>query len=146
MPERVPCDHPSVETVRATLARAGRTDRPKVALPDEPDRFPADELVHVALGREQCHARIDRAIDDSLEIRGVYATRRQAREADGENKLIAWAEREGIDLGRSVLVDVVEPGFVYGLRKAGTTTVYEVPERPKDSLASIAEDLEGDDD
>jgi hypothetical protein len=49
-----------------------------------------------------------------------------------------------------VLVDVVEAGELYGVRRAGTSTVYELPETSRnDSLAAIAErtrDAETEDD
>lgn len=141
MPDRVAADNPSVETVRATLTGAGATDRPRVALPeDASESFPVDEVVRLVLDGRTRFARIDRALDDGVEIRGAYDNRRLAREADGENRLVEWVEREDLDLGRSVLVDVVEPGELYGLRRPGASAVYEPPETTRDdSLAAIAE-------
>ena len=146
MVERVSSENGSVETVRATLASAGATGRPRVAVPAEAaDRFPADEVVTLVLGGKTYHARIDVALDDSLEIRGAYDNRRMAREADGENRLVEWADREGVDVGRSVLLDTVVDGERYGVRKPGETCVYEVPETTTDSsLDSIARSLEDD--
>lgn len=141
MTDRVSSENASVETVRATLASAGATGRPRIAVPEEAaDRFPADELVTLVLGAKVYHARIDLALDDSLEIRGAYDNRRLAREADGENRLVEWAEREGVDVGRSVLLDVVEAGELYGVRRPGTNAVYELPGSSRDdSLSAIAE-------
>lgn len=131
-----------VDTVRATLARAGRTDRPKVALPDDDrDRFPAGEVVRVVLDGTTRHARVERALDDSLELRGAYANARQAREGDGDNHLLAWAEASGLEFGRTVQVDVVDEGAIYGLRAPGERAVYSVPSGPDESLADIAEDV-----
>lgn len=139
MPDSVSSD--GVPTVRATLARAGRTDRPKVSLPDDArDRFPTGEVVHLLLGGADRHAKIERAIDDALEIRGVYDNVRMARESDGENRLSGWADDARLDFGRSVLVDVLDEGFAYGLRAPGEETVYRVPDRPDEGLASIAEE------
>jgi hypothetical protein len=141
MPDRVAVDNPSVRTVRATLAAAGATGRPRIAVPEEAvEAVPVGEVVRLVLGGRTRFARIDRALDDGVEIRGAYDNRRLAREADGENRLVEWAEREGVDVGRSVLLDVVEAGELYGVRRPGTDAVYELPETTRDdSLAAIAE-------
>jgi hypothetical protein len=151
MPDRIAADNPSVETVRATLAAAGATGRPRIALPDDSvEQFPVGDVVRLVLDGRTRFARVDRAIDDTVEIRGAYDNRRLAREADGENRLVEWAKEESIDVGRSVLVDVVEVGELYGVRRAGTSAVYELPETSRnDSLAAIAErtrDAETEDD
>ena len=97
-------------------------------------------MVRLVLGGRTRFARVDRGLDGGLEIRGAYDNRRLAREADGENRLVEWAEREGVDVGRSVLVDVVEAGELYGIRRPGTDAVYDLPETTRDdSLAAIAE-------
>jgi hypothetical protein len=120
---------------------AGATGRPRIAVPDDAvETFPTGDVVRLVLGGRTRFARVDRALDDSIEIRGAYDNRRLAREADGENRLVEWAEREGVDVGRSVLVDVVEPGELYGVRRPGTDAVYELPGTTRDdSLAAIAE-------
>jgi hypothetical protein len=133
-----------VESVRATLVRAGRTDRPKVTLPaDARDRVAEDEVVRLSLGRTTRHARIERALDDGLEIRGAYDTPRAARERDGPNRLVEWVEDVGLGFDRTVHLDVVEEGFFYGLRAPGERAVYHVPDRPDEGLAGIAEEIEG---
>ena len=141
MPDRIAADNPAVETVRATLAAAGATGRPRVAVPeDAAESFPVGEVVRVVLGGRTRFARVDRAIDDTVEIRGAYDNRRMARETEGDNRLVEWADAEGVDVGRSVLVDVVEAGQLYGVRRPGTDAVYELPETTRnDSLAAIAE-------
>ena len=143
MADRVAADNPSVETVRATLARAGRTDRPKVELPDE--FFVPDGPVRLALDGRTYHAIFELSIRDDPELRGVYDNARLAREGDGENRLVEWVEQNGLEFGRSVFIDVVERGALYGIRAPGEDAVYEVPERPDDGLANIAEDIEGHD-
>ena len=141
--ERIAHDNAAVRTVRATLARVGRTDRPRVDLPDdEDDSFPAGEVVRVALAGHTRHARVHRGLDDGLELRAVYDNTRQARADDGTDRLPGWVADRDLDFGRSVLVDVVEPGFFYGLRGPSETAVYEVPDQPDDGLAAIARDLE----
>jgi hypothetical protein len=143
--DRVSSENASVETVRATLASAGATGRPRIAVPEEAaGQFPADDLVTLVLGGKVYHARIDVALDDSLEIRGAYDNRRLARAADGENRLVEWANEEDVDVGRSVLLDTVVAGERYGVRKPGETTVYEVPETTGNAtLDEIAQSLDG---
>ncbi|WP_049902194.1 DUF7112 family protein [Halococcus agarilyticus] len=143
MPERVPHDHPSVETVRATLARRGRSSRPRLALPDDADRFPTG-TTRLVLGGETHHARIESGLDGDREITGAYDNARLARDRDGTDRLDEWRSSAGIDLGRSVVVDVVEPGFLYGVREPGERAVYEATEPPDEGLAAIARDLDGD--
>lgn len=138
MADRVSAE--AVPTVRATLERAGRTDRPKIVIPDDTP-ITAGEVVRLAFGGSTYFARVERAIDDTLEFRGGYDNARQAREGDGENRLTEWAESKGLDFGRSVHLDVVEPDFFYGIRAPGERAVYEVPDRPDESLASIAEEV-----
>lgn len=134
-----------VESVRATLARAGRVDRPKVTLPEDArDRIPEDEVVRLALAGTTRYAAVERALDDGVEIRGAYDTARAARERDGPNRLVEWADDSGLDFGRTVHLDVVEEGFFYGLRAPGERAVYRVPDRPDEGLADIAEEIEGD--
>jgi hypothetical protein len=142
--DRVAHDNDSVSTVRATLARVGRTDRPRIEIDEsDADAFPADEVIGLALDGHTHHARVERGLEGGCTIGAVYDNARQARESDGENRLPDWVADRGLDFGRSVLVDVVEPDFYYGLRAPSESTVYEVPDQPDDGLASIARDLEG---
>lgn len=139
MTDRLPSDHPSVETVRATLARRGRT-RSRLALPAD-DRFPPT-TVRLVLDGDTCHGRIERSREEGVEINGAYGNARLARERDGEDRLEAWRRSAGIDYGRSVLVDVVEAGFLYGVREPGERVVYDAVESPDEGLATIARDLD----
>jgi hypothetical protein len=141
MPESVPSD--AVESVRATVERAGRTDRPKITVPEAArNRIPEGEPVRLSLGGSVRHARVELAIDDSLEIRGAYDNPRLAREGDGPNRLVEWFEDAGLDFGRTVHLDVVDEGFFYGLRSPGERSVYRVPERPDEGLAELAKQAE----
>ncbi|WP_435196898.1 DUF7112 family protein [Natronomonas sp. EA1] len=141
MADRVSAE--TVPTVRATLERAGRTDRPKIVIPEDVS-VPVGEVVRLALGGRTYFARVERAIDDTLEFRGAYDNARQAREGDGVNRLTEWAERKALDFGRSVQLDLVEEDFFYGVRAPGETAVYEVPDKPDDSLANIAKEVSDD--
>ena len=143
MADRVSSDHPSVDTVRATLAETATGVRLEIPA-DEREAFPADEIVRVVLDGAERFARIERALTgDELTVPGVYDSPTFVRDPrTGEDRLAEWVTDTDVRTGGSVLVDVVEPDFLYGLRAPGETAVYEAREPPKDSLASIAEELE----
>lgn len=143
MADRIPSDHPSVETIRATLARSGGTSRPAVELPEH-DAVPAGDVVRLVLDGEAYHARIDRrTAGDGFVVRGAYDAPRFARDpGSAENRLVEWFERSERSFGGSVLLDVVEPAFKFGLREPGERTFYDATEAPDDGLAAIAERLE----
>lgn len=143
MTDRVTSDSPRVETIDGTLARHGSTDRLKVALPAHDD-LPADEVVRVVLDGSERRARFDAALSgDGVEVRGVYDTPRLARTpGEGDDRLAEWLADRDLDAGRTVHLDVVEPGFRYGLRAPGERATYDAG-NPEDSLASIAERLDG---
>lgn len=143
MADRLPSDHPSIATVRATLTET--TTGHRVSIPaDERDRFPADDVVRVVLDGAERFARVERALTgDDLSIDGAYDAPRLARNpGEGTDRLAAWIESADVRVGGSVLIDVVESDFLYGLRAPGERTVYEAKEPPNESLSSIAKDLE----
>jgi len=145
MPDRVPSDHPSVESVRAELVRAGRTDRPRVAVPaDAADLVPEGEVVRLVLDGTERFARVAaRMGDDRLELRGAHDTPDDARDpGSGSDRLGDWQDAHGVRFGGAVLLDVVEAGYKYGLRAPGERAVYDAG-RPDSSLADIARDLDG---
>jgi len=146
MADRVSSDHPSVTAVEGTLVRQGRTDRPKVELPADA-ALQTGEVVRIVLDGSTRRARFDSPVaGDGFELRGVYDTPRLARNpGEGPNRLAEWVDDRGLDFDRTVHLDVVETGFIYGLRAPGEQTVYEATERPADSLADIAERLDGTD-
>lgn len=141
MTDRVGSDHPSVTTVRGTLVRRGGTRRPAVEVPVGDDAPLSGGTFRLVVdGRERHAPVVERG--DAVAFVGAYDNARRARERDGTDHLAAWVEAESLDFGRSVLVDVVEPGEVYGLRLPGETAVYAVERGPAASLRRIAEDLE----
>lgn len=141
MSERVSSDHPSVSTVRAEISRNGGTTRPCLRLPSDLSLSGGD-VVHLSLDGQRYHAAVVEDVEGFV-VRGAYDNKRLARNpGEGENRLVEWTERTGRTPGSSVEVDEVEPGFFYGVRVPGKHTVYDVPKKPKDSLASIAEQLE----
>jgi hypothetical protein len=150
--DRVPSDHASVRTVRAALARAGGTRRPCLRLPGGADgadgsdglAVESGDLVRLVLDGRTSHARVD-GDARGLVVRGAYDNRRVARERDGRNRLVEWAAAAGLEPGDAVEVDEVEPRHLYGVRVPGRRAVYEATSPPDDSLASIAERLDGED-
>jgi hypothetical protein len=145
MTDRISSDHSSLTTVRATLVRSGGLDRPKVEIPaDDADHFPSDELVRVVADDTEYRARIESPLAaDGREVRGLYETPRVARNpGEGENHLQTWLDGTDVEFGQSVLVDVIEAGFKYGLREPGERAFYEATESPDDSLTDIAEQLD----
>ncbi|MFT4883898.1 MAG: hypothetical protein ACI8U4_001411 [Natronomonas sp.] len=129
-----------VETVRASIEQAGALNRPRIVVPEGtmPEgvvRLEADDTTY--------HADVQVGLDGDVEVRGLYENSRLARERDGKNRLGEWVDEKDLEAGRSALVDIVVDGEQYGLRAPGEDAVYRVAETPDDSLASIAEDVDG---
>lgn len=128
------------ETVRASIERDGALDRPKLVVPE--GAVP-EGIVRVDAAETTYHAPVEVGLGGDVELRGLYDNARLARTGEGENHLAEWVESAGLEAGRSALVDVVLEGEQYGLRAPGDRAVYDVMDEPDDSLASIAEDLDG---
>ncbi len=145
MADRLPSDHNSITTDRATLVRRGGTSRLALELPaDSSIEYPNDEVVRVVIDSNERYARITGSAS-GLRIPGVYDDPSFARTpGSAPNRLVEWIDAAGLELGGSVLVDEIEPGFKYGLRAPGERVVYEATESPDDSLASIAKQVEND--
>lgn len=145
MAERVSADHPSVRTLRASVERLGATSRPRLQLPPDATEDVPSGVVRLDIGGRRCHAEVREGFDgDGPVIDGAADNARLARSpGEGPNRLAEWVADEGIAFGRSVCVDVVVPGHQYGVRRPGTTTVYELSEPPAPSLLNIAEELDG---
>ena len=129
-----------LETIHLTIVESGALDRLKLSVPD--GAMP-DGVVRVDVGRSTYHAPVEVGLDGNLELRGLYDNARMARERDGQNHLEDWVADNGLEAGRTVLLDVVVEGAQYGLRAPGEDAVYRVVERPDDDLAVIAEDVDG---
>ncbi|MFC7186285.1 DUF7112 family protein [Halorubrum yunnanense] len=152
---RVPSDGEGVASIRVSLARSGGTRRPCVRIPDDElaDRVESGscgslavdpgDVIRVAIEREEHYAPVTADGSGRL-IRGAFGNRRLAREpGEGENRLVAWLEANGREPGDSVVLDVVVPGELYGLRIPGERVVYEATRGPRSSLSDIARDLDG---
>ena len=142
MTDRVPSDHDAVETRRVSLERVGRTDRPRVGLPDDLG-LEDGQVVRLALDGRQYHAAVERDLDGNLVVTHAADNTRLARERDGENRLAEWVADATVSLGGSAHLDVITADHEYGLRTPGTRVVYTTTERPKGSLSDIAEGLDG---
>jgi hypothetical protein len=152
---RVPSDGEDVPSVRVSLARSGGTRRPCVRLPDDDALdgrvesgfcdalgVSAGDIVRVALDGDEHYARVVGDSSGRL-LRGAFDNRRLAREAgEGANRLVDWLDANGREPGDSVVLDVVVPGELYGLRIPGERTVYDANRGPRSSLADIARDVE----
>ncbi|AGB30459.1 hypothetical protein Natpe_0530 [Natrinema pellirubrum DSM 15624] len=143
MSDRISSDHPSVRTVRATCTETATGVKLEVPA-DDRDAFPTDEVVRLVLEGEELFAQIERALTgDELSVPGVYETPDSARDPSGAtDRLPEWVDDHDVPLGGSVLIDVVEPEFLYGCRAPGETVFYDAREPPSDSLSEIAKDLE----
>lgn len=143
MADRISSDHPSVQTVRSTCTETATGVRLEVPA-DDRDAFPTDEVVRIVLDGDECFAQVERALTgDDLSIPGIYETPEQARDPTGAiDRLADWVDDHGVAMGGSVLVDVIEPEFLYGLRSPGETVYYDAREPPSSSLQDIASDLE----
>lgn len=143
MADRLSSEHSSVRAVRATIADA--TTGKRVEIPAaETEGFPTDEVVRIDLDETERFARIERPLTgDGRVIDGVYGRSDAAREpGTGTDRLPDWCSDHEVRDGGSVFVDVIEPGFAYGLRGPGETNYYDAAEPPKRSLSDIANDLE----
>jgi len=153
---RVPSDGEDVSSVRVSLARSGGTRRPCVRLPDDDALdgrvesgscdalgVSAADIVRVAIDREEYHARVASDSKGRL-LRGAFDNRRLARDAgEGTNRLVGWLDANDREPGEGVVLDVVVPGELYGLRIPGDRTVYDANRGPRSSLADIARDVDG---
>jgi len=153
---RVPSDDEGVASIRASLARSGGTRRPCVRLPDddalagrvesgtcESLDLSDGDIVRLVFDREERYALV-RADGRGRLIRGAYDNRRLAREpGEGDNRLVAWLDANDRESGQSVVLDVVVPGELYGLRIPGERAIYDANRGPRSSLSDIARNLDG---
>ncbi|ELY61440.1 hypothetical protein C491_01242 [Natronococcus amylolyticus DSM 10524] len=142
MADRISSDHPSVRTVRSTCTETATGTKLDVPAEDR-EAFVHDEVVRVVLDGSERFARIERALTgEELSLPGVYDTPEMVRNpGEGTDRLEEWIDDHGIRSGGSVLIDVVEPEFLYGLRAPGETNFYDAREPPSDSLSDIADGL-----
>lgn len=137
MGSRVQHDHPTVETIAATLERRGGTSRPSIRFPDAED-VSAGDAIRLVLDGTEYHTKIRRRADGDLAITTVAETPRLVQNpSSGSNPLPTWMDDHDLSFSRTVYVDIVEPGFRYGLRAPGESVTYTTG-RPDKNLQDIA--------
>jgi hypothetical protein len=137
--DRISSENPAVETLRARVARHGARQK-RLDLPT--DSLPEGEVLRFVIEGTTYYAVVQGGFGDDPHISGACETPDMARGRSGTDYLGEWLDRLERPIGGSVLVDIIEPEFGYGLREPGEETVYEAIEKPKDSLANIARNLE----
>lgn len=142
MVDRIASDHPSIESVRATVIRhGGRRHRLRLP-PAAADAVPADGVIETIVDERTRFASC-RLLDGSPSIVGLYDTRAAAAgSVDGENGLDAWLAAADRRPGTSVHVDIIASGRRIGLREPGSTAVYAAIDGPRSSLDAIARELD----
>lgn len=143
MTERLPSDHDAVDSHRVHVETVGATGRRRVPLPAAVDAT-AGDVIYLSLEGDAVHAPIEETLAGDLAVADAFDNARLAGATDeGTDRLRAWLEEVGLGAGDPLLLDVLTPGYAYGLRRPGRRVVYAAVEAPPDSLADIARDLDG---
>ncbi len=142
MTDRLPSDHDAVTSYRTRRKRVGRTTRVRIPLPAGIDVDEGD-VIRLSLEGTTYQAQVQSSLDGDLDVRGAFDNARLARSGEGENHLQSWVDSVGLDAGDAVVLDVVTPGFKFGLRRPGERVVYEATEEPSSTLSDIARDIDG---
>jgi hypothetical protein len=140
--DRVPSDHETISSHRTRHKQVGRTGRPRVPLPDDLDVAVGD-VIRLSLDGKMYHAQVTESLDGGRDVRGAFDNARLARAGDGTNHLTTWADDAGLAVGDPVVLDVVSPGYNFGLRRPGERVVYKATDAPSSSLSDIARNLDG---
>lgn len=137
--DRVASDHPDVRTVRGRVRRRGGAGR-RIAVPE--DILPPSGPIRVVLAGDVRFGAID-SNGDTRSLTGVYDSPTDARApGNAPDRLRAWLTGHDRDVGDSVHLDEIRPGFLLGLRVPGDREHYPVLEPPKSSLDAIARSIE----
>lgn len=143
MTDRIPSDHESITSHRTHREQVGRTGRPRIPLPAALDVAVGD-VIRLSLAGEEYHAQVTQSLDGGRDVRGAFFDARTARtDGEGENYLVEWAADAGLTPGDPLALDVVTPGYKFGLRRPGERVVYEATDAPSSSLSDIAQNLDG---
>lgn len=139
----------AAESHRATLVRTG--GGLGVAVPADVKLAAGDEVRLTIAGSDR-FTRVGERSDGPI-LRSAFDTRGDLRTLTGEataadpadltNRLREWLRGLDREAGDSVLLDAVDPGHHYGLRAPGERAVYALHGRPDDTLADIADSLDG---
>jgi hypothetical protein len=141
--DRVPSDHEAIPSHRTHREQVGRTGRPRIPLPDALDVSVGD-VIRLSLEGEEYHAQVTQSRDGGREVCGAFFDAQVARtDGEGQNYLTEWADDVGLAVGDPVVLDVITPGYKFGLRRPGERVVYEATDAPSSSLSDIARNLDG---
>jgi hypothetical protein len=144
MADRVASDHATIPTVDATIVSHGSTNRLAVELPAGSD-LQAGDVSRLVVDGSVRFTQPQSFAGETVRITGAFDTPDAARSpGSGTNRLREWLDATALETGRTVHLDVIEAGFKYGVRAPGERVVYDAPDTPADSLASIASQLETD--
>ena len=143
MADRVASDHPSVETVRATVRRRGGTSRRILELPASVADLVSGGLGRVVIKGTEFRSPIQAGPDGGFRILGAYPNARRARTRAGTDALDRWLRDHDLGPGRTVAFDVPVPAFRYGIRLPSDRPTYDTSEPPAQGLRDIAERLDG---
>ncbi|MDZ7850956.1 MAG: hypothetical protein U5K70_09275 [Halodesulfurarchaeum sp.] len=145
MTDRIAHDHPTVDTFDAKIGRHGGTTRPEVVI-EESLAVEHGTLVRLVLDGTEYRAPVEVSEAGSAVLRHAAAAPSGARNPGSVvNALAEWLAAQNLEIGHSLHLDVVEPGFRYGLRAPGDQAIYDAG-RPDESLAGIARSLDSTDD
>lgn len=138
---RIPSDHPSIESVRGHVARHGggrrRIELPRGILPKD------DEIIRVVIDEEVLFGGIVINSGDEPDwLTGVYSSPRLARSRDGTDQLGEWLDNHDRSAGSSVHVDTITEQYAIGLRVPGDRIFYPSLQSPGSSLDAIARSLD----
>ncbi|MFB6112985.1 MAG: hypothetical protein ABEJ58_02640 [Halodesulfurarchaeum sp.] len=134
-------NHPSIETVDGTVERHGSSNRRRIRLPEEIS-VEESTVVRLILDGSEYHSQLQAVGGPGLAVVHVAETPRLARNPPtARNHLPGWIRERDLDVGRTVHVDIVDPGRLYGLRSPGEDGTY--PSETHDGkLADIARNLD----
>ena len=142
MTDRLPSDHPAVDSHRVELDAVGSTGRPQVVLPPVLSCAPGD-IVRLSLEGTRTHTEVVSTLRGADAVRRACRNRRLTRTGEGTDLLGEWLDNGGYEPGSTLLLDVLTEGYAYGLREPGARVFYEPTDPPDSSLTDIAESLDG---
>ncbi len=143
--DRVPSEHDVIDSYAGEIVPHGPRRRLAVAVPSSVPlptgdvirlRLPSDTTTYFA--RPEAFADTDRR-----RLSGAFHTPDAARTpGTADNCLRAWLANTDLGIGRTIYIDVIEPGFKYGLRGPGDRLLYTLPNQSNSGLNDIATRLQ----
>jgi hypothetical protein len=144
VPDAIPSDHPTVDSLRVECSQIGRTGRLQLLLPGDLSGE-SGAAIRLHIEGTTAYTAVVSTLDGEFAIQGAYANRRRARTEEGTDLLQEWLESNGYGPESTLVLDVLTDGYGYGLREPGDRVVYEPTDSPNSSLAEIAQSIERED-